>query len=245
MNLLTTICRATEQQDTWTIFWRNGVQKQGQIQVTVTTAVDDREIIAELSAIQWLLEHRSIFGVSQAGKGVCLTVSAGAIKKLARAAAKSSDLRESDLTKQHLFPYARYLGTRFVGMQVVVSKEDDWIKPRSESDVSELTVDAPLPEILDIRGIGLVELTAHALQQFAKRQGASDREEAWRLLRRVAESGLERVDHGDASRKDDAERNRDAGEVWVNKETKWAFVIVRTGSRIAAVTAYATKQSRM
>ena len=86
MNLLTTFCRAGASEKTWDVYWRNGVQIQGLITITITASVADPEIVAELSALQWILEHRSVFGVSQAGKGLCLTVSAGAIKKLAKAA---------------------------------------------------------------------------------------------------------------------------------------------------------------
>ena len=242
---LTTICHATEQSDTWTIFWRNGLQKQGKVNVTVVASVDDREIIAELSAIQWLLEHRSLYGATQAGKGLNLTVSAGAIKKLARASAKSSDLRASDLTKDHLFPYARFLGTRFVGVQVSVSKDASWVLPRAENDVADLVVDQSLPEVLDIKGVGLVELSAHALQQFAKRLGASAREDTWRLLREVAGNGLVRVEADGNPDKSTVEKHGQAGEIWVSKETKWAFIIVRRDMKATVVTAYATKQSRM
>ncbi len=241
MNYLTTLCKASEP-NTWDIYWRNGVQIQGVVKVTVTTTVDDPEIIAELSVIQWLLEHRSIHGVSQAGKGLCLTVSAGAIKKLAKAAEKNTDLRESSLGKAHLFPYARFLGTRFFGASITVAKDDSWIKPRAEQDVAALSIDKPLPEVIEIKGIGQVELSAHVLQQFAKRQGASEREEMWRLLRQIASSGLKpvKVDQEFLRRKYD-----ETGQVMAHEATKWAFVIVPGDPLPVVVTAYATKATRI
>lgn len=243
MNLLTTFCRAGASENTWDVYWRNGVQIQGLITVTITASVADPEIVAELSALQWILEHRSVFGVSQAGKGLCLTVSAGAIKKLAKAAEKTGGLRESSLGKPHLFPYARFLGTRFVGADIQVSKDDSWIRPRAQNDIEELAIAAPLPEILDLKGVGVVALSAHALQQFAKRQANADREDLWRFLRKIATSGL-RLAKFDAERAQAMlDRYGDAGKVWVHDETKWAFVVVTEGPMPIVTTAYAIRKS--
>lgn len=245
MNLLTTFCKAGTTENTWDVYWRNGVQIQGLLGVTVTAGVADPEIVAELSALQWLLEHRSVFGVSQAGKGLCLTVSAGAIKKLAKAAEKNGDLRVSALGKPHLFPYARFLGTRFVGSEIVVSKDESWIRPRAQNDIAELTVAEPLPEILDIRGVGVVELSAHALQQFSKRQAGADREEMWRFLRKAAASGLRLANLDQGRVQAQTERHGKVGQVWVHDETRWAFVIVPSvGAGLPVmVTAYAIRKS--
>ena len=103
-NHLTTIVSKSESPNEWIVHWRQGVQIQGIVKLAVKENVDDPEFVAGLYALQWLLEHRSLFGVSQAGKGLALTVSCGAIKKLARAAEKYIDLRESQLGKPHLFP---------------------------------------------------------------------------------------------------------------------------------------------
>lgn len=241
MNYLTTLCKASEP-NTWDIYWRNGVQIQGVVKVTVTTTVDDPEIIAELSVIQWLLEHRSLHGVSQAGKGLSLTVSAGAIKKLAKAAEKNLDLRESSLGKAHLFPYAGFLGTRFYGAIITVAKDDSWIKPRAEQDVAALSIAEPLPEVIEIKGIGQVELSAHVLQQFARRQGVSDREEMWRLLRQIASSGLKPVKVNEEFL---LKKYGYIGQVMAHEATKWAFVIVPGDPLPVVATAYATKASRI
>lgn len=243
MNLLTTVCRPATDGASWSIFWRNGVQIQGVIHVAVHAAVDDPDIIAELSALQWLLEHRSVFGVSQAGKGLCLTVSSGAIKKLAKAAEKSADLRESSLGKPHLFPYARFLGTRFVGTTIEVRKDDSWIMPRVENDVEHLVIAEPLPEIVDFKGIGTVALSAHALAQFSQRQAAADRQDTWRLLRRIASSGVRRANLDQERVQGQKDRYGQAGEVWVHDETRWAFVIVPGDKMPLAVTAYPIRKS--
>lgn len=242
MNLLTTVCRAGEGNN-WDVYWRNGVQNQGLISVSVTASVDDPEIVAELSALQWILEHRSVFGVTQAGKGMCLTVSSGAIKKLAKAAEKSGGLKESTLGKRHLFPYARFLGTRFVGAEIQVSKDDSWIRPRAQNHIETLTIAEPLPEILDMKGVGLVELSAHAMEQFAKRQAGGDREDTWRFLRKAASSGLRLANLDQERLQNQANRHGAVGQTWVHDETRWAFVIV-PGERLPVmVTAFAIRKS--
>lgn len=243
MNILTTFCRAGASENSWDVYWRNGVQIQGLITITITASVADPEIVAELSALQWILEHRSVFGVSQAGKGLCLTVSAGAIKKLAKAAEKNGGLRDSSLGKRHLFPYARFLGTRFVGADVQVSKDESWIRPRALNDVEELRITEPLPEILDLKGLGVVALSEHALQQFAKRQANVDREDLWRFLRKIATSGLRLANIDGERAQAMADRHGTAGQVWVHDETKWAFVVVTDGQLPIVTSAYAIRKS--
>ena len=242
MNLLTTVCRAGEG-NTWDVYWRNGVQNQGLISVSVTACVDDPEIVAELSVLQWILEHRSVFGVTQAGKGMCLTVSSGTIKKLAKAAEKAGGLKESSLGKRHLFPYARFLGTRFVGAEIQVSKDDSWIRPRAQNDIETLVISEPLPETLDIKGVGLVELSAHAMEQFAKRQAGADREDTWRFLRKAASSGLRLANLDKERLESQAKRHGEVGQTWVHDETRWAFVIVPGQPLPVVVTAFAIRKS--
>lgn len=242
MNLLTTFLQPAAG-GTWNVFWRNGVHHQGIVKVTVAAGIVDPEIVAELSVLQWLLEHRSVFGVSQAGKGLCLTVSAGAIKKLAKAAEKDGGLRESGLGKPHLFPYARFLGTRFFGADISVSKDEGWILPRAENDLAELTIAEPLPEVLDIKGLGRVELRWHALTTFGNRQAAAEKEDLWRLLRRAAASGLRKASLRADRVSAQAARYGQAGDVWVNDELKWAFVVIPGNPWPVVVTSFAIKMS--
>lgn len=242
MNLLTTFCRAGTG-SSWDVYWRNGVQNQGVVHVAVAAIVDDPEIVAELSALQWILEHRSVFGVSQAGKGLCLTVSAGAIKKLAKAAEKRGGLKDSLLGKPHLFPYAKFLGTRFFGAEIQVAKDDSWLRPRAQNNIDELIIREPLPETLDVKGVGLVELSGHALEQFVRRQAGVEREDMWRFLRRIASSGLRRANLDRERVFAQTERYGQAGQVWVHDETKWAFVIVPGETLPVIVTAYAIRKS--
>lgn len=242
MNLLTTICRAGESDREYDVFWRNGVQNQGLIRITVASSVADPEIVAELSALQWLLERRSVFGVSQAGKGLCLTVSSGAIKKLALAVGRDG-VTVSKLGKPHLIPYARFFAARFVGAAIEVSKDASWILPRAMNNVEAVSIDAPLPELVEFASLGVVELSDHALEKFVARQAGGEREDMWRLLRRIATSKLRLATLDQERLLRQQRRHGEAGETWVHDETRWAFIVCPGEKFKRVVTAYAIKQS--
>lgn len=243
MNVLTTYCKPGSAENVWTIYWRNGAQIQGILNVKVTANVGDREIVAELSALQWLLEHRSVFGESQAGKGLCLTVTSGAIKKLAKAAEKELDLRDSKLGKPHLFRYAKFLGTRFVGCEIKVSKDGDWVMPRADNDIETIEIDEPLEEILTIKGVGRVIMSDHAMKKFIERQGNSSREDIWRLLRKIANYGLRLGELGEERLRNMEQKYEKPGKVWVHDDTKWAFVVVPDQPLPKVVTVYSVRRS--
>lgn len=87
---------------TFECFWTTG-NKQGVVETRIDDPrVDDPAIIAELSTLHHLLSYRSIFGEGRAGNSLTITVSFGAIRRVAN---RSSD-------KKHLFAHARVLGTR-------------------------------------------------------------------------------------------------------------------------------------
>ncbi len=241
-NELTTVVSKATEGNGWVVNWRQGVQIQGIINVTIKSGVDDPEIVAELYALQWLLEHRSLFGVSQAGKGLALTVSSGAIKKLAKAAEKTTDLRESQLGKPHLFPFAKFLGVRFYGTQITVEKRCDWILPRADNDVVDLEVDGPLPSVIEVKGVGPAALTSHAYDQFASRNATLNREEAWRMLRRLLGS-LRPARFSDERAESYRKKYGEKSCVMVHDETKWAFVIMDESPLPRIVTAYSIRRS--
>lgn len=242
MNILTTYCKPIAD-NLYQVNWRNGAKKQGVLNIRVEAQVDDREIVAELSALQWLLGHRSVFGPTQAGKGLCLTVSAGAIKKLAKAVEKVRDLRHTELGKPHLFPYAKFLGHRFAGLEIKVDKDDSWVMPRAQNDAEEISIDGPLPEVLHIPAIGLVEISPHAMQRFSQRLANGSQEEQWRLLRQIIGGKLRHARLGEDYDRTQAAKHGESGQIWVNDELKWGFVI-RSGPILPILaTAYAVRKT--
>lgn len=243
MNILTTFCKPVSDTE-FQVFWRNGAKKQGLLNIKVEAPVDDREIIAELSALQWLLGHRSVLGETQVGKGLRLTITFGAVRKLAKASEKfNGSLEKSELSKPHLFPYARFIGHRFAGLEVVVDKDESWIMPRAQNDVEELVITEPLPEVLHIPSIGLVQITTHAILQFGMRLAAGSPEDTWRLLRSVTSGRLRMAKLGEAYDRRQAEKYGESGQIWVNDELKWALVVCSGNPIPVVTTAYAVKKS--
>lgn len=241
MNILTTHCSRIEE-NLFVVNWRNGAKKQGVLNIRVVADVDDREIIAELSALQWLLGHRSVFGETQVGKGLRLIVSSGAIKKIAKALEKVADLRDSELGKPHLFQYAKFIGHRFAGLEIKVDKDASWVMPRAQNDVEELTIDGPLAEVIHIPAIGLVEISKHAIERFGKRMAIGEQEEQWRLLRRVISGRLRHAKLGDEYHQVQAAKHGESGQIWVNDELKWGLVVIPRDPLPLLVTAYAVRK---
>src|SRR3989339_230110 len=98
MNILKTYTVATQQPDTFLVYWTNSpIRPGGVLSVHVRQIVEDPQIAAELAAMQHLLEEKRVIGSNTVGNpNTRLTVSQGAIRKLQR--------RQSD--KVHLAPYA-------------------------------------------------------------------------------------------------------------------------------------------
>jgi hypothetical protein len=88
----------------------------------------------------------------------------------------------SESDKDYLVRYAIFLRTRFLGMTLVAGPADpDWATPDCTLDVEDLLVTKAEPERVHLRGIGEVELSIHALEQFVARLGCrTDR--AWKKL---------------------------------------------------------------
>lgn len=162
------------------MYWTNTTMlplaQRGVIRVLVDQDEEDAGIIAELHAIQYLLEIVEVAGENRAGdKNLTLIVSYGAIRKLAR---MGSD-------KRKLSDHALFLTTRFNGSNITVDKNDKWIKPESEASI---TLDSAemFEETFPIKGVGKVRVTAHVVEQFAERFGMPFTGEAWRKLMKIA-----------------------------------------------------------
>ena len=180
MNKLKVFTQATDAPDTFLVYWTNNlISPKGVIKTTVLGNMDDKMIVAELRAIQYLLEERSVLGEHAIGNAhMHITVSLGAIKKL----------KHGRSDKAHLARYAEFLCTRFAGCQIEVDKDDRVFKD-SAPEQTELMVTAPVPENVEMRGIGRVSVTRHVLERMAKRlpaERAADPAKAWKMLQRMA-----------------------------------------------------------
>lgn len=237
MNILTTFCRPSLLgPNCYDVHWRNGNRYRGMVTVTVKGIHPDADVVAELSALQWLLGHRAIFGVAQSGKGLVLKVTAGAIKKAANALGSSGTSR---FCKTHVLPYARFLSVRYAGVVIEVAKDNSWISDCNAKEVARLEISKPLGHVFDIPSIGLVEISEHAISRFRERLCMVNAEDVWRLLRRVVTGPLRRAQPNRDAISRQIVKHGEAGERWVNDSLKWQFVLVHHADRSIIVTAYA------
>lgn len=161
MNILKVHTIATEESDTFLVYWSKSILRiGGLLKIRVTAPIQDRHIAAELAAMQHLLEVKCVIGNKLVGNaGTQLIVSLGAIRKLHR--------RQSG--KVHLAPFANFLTTRFAGCTLQVDKDTVWFDGFQPDSIENLLVTGPVRETLNITGIGEVGVTQHVLDQFAER----------------------------------------------------------------------------
>ena len=161
MNILKTYTCPTPQPDTFLVYWTNtAMTPKGILRIRVTATIEDRSIVAELVALQHLLEEKCVIGTNLSGNaGIKLIVSSGAIRKL--------NLRKSD--KVHLVPYANFLTTRFAGCRLSVEKDARWFDGFSQEIIEDHLVSGARRETIQVTGLGDVSVTQHVLDRFADR----------------------------------------------------------------------------
>jgi hypothetical protein len=222
------------------VYWTNTELNtvRGIVHVIVPN-MEDRLIIAELVALQYLLEEVEVIGRHAAGsKKTTLIVNSGAIKKLAR---KVSD-------KQAIREYGRFLMSRFSGCNIEVEKKSTWTED-VPVNADRVTLDASVPpdETIVIYGLGDVSVTNHVAEVFAERLSEKNGAqytiaEAWRELRKIAaDSAITKVDRSTARKRISyAMKGGQEGEYYVHPYKKWILVCNKTANqnKFSLVTAY-------
>lgn len=220
------------------VLWTNSlIRVGGTLDVRVMPDMPDKQIAAELAALQHLLEVKQVLGRNVVGSsGIQLTVSFGAIRKLQR--------RQSG--KVHLAPYASFLTTRFAGCDLRVDKDTSWFKDFEPKSVEHLVVGKPRGETIQLAGLGRVAVTSHVLERLTTRllPDTSPQKPAhsvWKKLQEVASDSSVRevsrqslwagVMHGRQGRRE--------GRYFLNEKENLVLVVTdnpREGKRL--VTAY-------
>ncbi len=152
-----------------------GLERKGRIQITVPH-LDDARTAAELAAMEHLLTKMNVCGHNKAGAGLIIHASCRAIL----------DLMNGVSPHGHLAPYVNFLRTRFFGATVRICEAPFvWADERCEAQVTYMEVDEPAVTVIDVAGVGEVELTAHAVEKYVNR---FERQpvKAWRELIRIA-----------------------------------------------------------
>lgn len=208
--------------DTFDVYWTTGANTKGICRCTVTAPLaTDKEVAAELYALQHLLEVENVLGHDRAGNSLTITVSSGAVKKLA--------LFKSD--KDHLIPWTFFLTTRFGDATIEVDKprRNDpkcWLPAPDKAKLISLTAAGPLPETIYLHGVGQVELTVHAIERFLERRAAENRATAWRQLRNMAkDTSVRQIQLPPQVHAEKMEKWGKAARDYYNRGTGWHFVI--------------------
>jgi len=141
------------------VFWATGLKNSGILDVYLDFAHEDCALLAELIALRYLLFKKKVFDREPGGGGgYRLTVSKGAIKKLANK--KSS--------KKHAFKFSSFLTNRMDGVVIEVSQAKtimpsiDDCEPEiigGEKGVYALTFDE-----ITVPAIGRLLVTQHAVE---------------------------------------------------------------------------------
>ncbi len=232
--------RPTDRPDTFQVFWTNNpLRPGGVIDMTVLDSIDDKIVIAELRAIQYLLEERCALGDHVIGNAhTRLTVSLGAIRKL----------KQGRSDKAHLTRYAEFLCTRFAGCQLEVDKDDRVFKD-APSEHAELTVSAPVLETIHVHGFGEVAVTRHVLERLAERLlPECARDPAYYVWKRLQRMAADRSVH-EVSRQSGAftrlsyqKHGQDEGRYFLNPSTNMILVVTNNKRGRNLVTAYQADQ---
>lgn len=232
MNILKVLTKR-ESDNVYLVHWTNTTEGQrGTIRVTVPGTMPDGNIIAELYALQYLLEIKEVIGNNSAGcETTLLFVSLGAIRKLTK--------KESE--KQHLADYAKFLTTRFKGCPIEVQKNEKWLSADS-LPIIELDASNPIDETIHIYGEGDVLLTSHVVERFAERIGIENIADAWRKLRKIAaETSVREIEKNNShTRLKYAIKGREEGRYFLHPTQDLIFVVAKNGKgEPVLVTVYA------
>ena len=155
--------------------WMTGLERKGRIQITVPN-LDDARTAAELAAMEHLLTKMNVCGHNKAGAGLVIHASCSAIL----------DLMNGVSPHGYLAPYVNFLRTRFFGATVKICEAPFvWADERCEAQVTYVEVNEPAVTVIEVAGVGEVELTAHAVEKYVNR---FERQpvKAWRELIRIA-----------------------------------------------------------
>lgn len=175
MNVLTLTTTSANEPNVFDVYWMTGLVQKGRVRVHMRS-IDGNQVAAELAAAQYLLTEKNVCGHNKAGGGLKLIVSQQQVL----------DLSEAASSMKHLYRYANFLRTRYLGAQVVLGDARyAWADEGCDRQVDAIYVDRPAVTTLEVNGIGKVELTAHAIDRYVHRFDRKPHK-AWRELTNIA-----------------------------------------------------------
>jgi hypothetical protein len=111
---------------------------------------------------------REIHGTHRLGNGLCVEVSAGAIKKaVAKGALKKEDAGTT--AKTHVAHFSMFLATKYFEATVEVVPPGKWVEPESKRMIDETVCVDEYPVVHIGSVLGDVVVRRHALNRFVER----------------------------------------------------------------------------
>lgn len=231
--LTTYLCPHADRKDStalrYTVLWRAGHHSQGTIHINVPTSQADAPVVAELAALQYLLEDAGIAGKTVTGQGLMLIVSQGIIRKL----------MDNQCAKHHLYAWASFLNTRFSGARCLVQTDCPWELPYAKKAVHAIDAKAPQRSLLPIPLVGMVAVSRHAIERLAKHLNYPTTPSLWSRLVEIASSQsmmFALPDHFKVAR-DEAVHGKKAIRLF-DPKSKWMLIFVSDGRHLVLVTLY-------
>lgn len=218
------------------VYWRVGTKRGGVLNVTLGFEHSDSALIAELYAIQHLLFVMKVLGREPgSGKGYRLTVSKGAIKKLA--------LGRSD--KKYAYKYSAFLRNRMSGVTIEVSRSQVFLPVIDDTPIVALAVGSHdvLCELQTIitPAMGKVRITKHAVEQYLSRLNSGKPKSPWlSLVKRLQHPKLCLSFLTDKVRQHKAQKygTADNIEEWRHPNDEFRFLVLKHGDTRTLVTSY-------
>lgn len=223
MMILTTLSEQTGKTHA-RVYWRVGAKRQGIIDVVLELASDDVALMCELACVKHLLFEKKVFGrqAPVSGAGYELIVSRGAIKKLA--------LGVSD--KKFAVKAASFLTGRMKGVAIRVSQETGTLPSEEEFEPEHLFIPADKDwdshELVETPALGRIQITRHAVEQYAERITSGSPKRPWAsLVNRLLNTEMEQLT---LPQKVQAHKIRKYGqldEIWSHPTSNFQFVVCR------------------
>lgn len=201
-----------EDGDKFLCVWKVG-RKQGMVFVSVEVDVPEKAVVAELSAIHYLVEDVQLLGDNRSGANLALTVSSSLI----------ADIKTGKSQRSHLVPFAALLTTKFLDVPTSVNRDDSWVGEGAGTRVKHLVVTEPMRVLLDVKGHGTIGVTKHGFDQFRTRLNNVGAVDAWKEMQRIAKVGMVST----------REYHRGSRKLF-HAESHWAFIVGEDGNLITA-----------
>lgn len=215
------------------VFWRTGEKNSGVLDITLNFHHDESGLIGELIALRYLLTEKCVFDRNPtSGKGYHLTVSRGAIKKLA--------LDKSD--KKFAIKYAALLTGKMAGCEISISNKMDWVNNLLNVTPEQLEGDSAVyamtHEPIETPSIGVLNITRHAVEQFVARMPDGEMKNPWlALTKRLQNAGLAKRQLPEKVLKHKAKKygRADNVEAWAHPASSFVFLVLRDEKGVATL----------